>query len=45
MKETNESVKHSASKKINNRNLNTYLNVKKINIWSNDKFFLFQSEK
>ena len=40
MKETNDSVKYLKARKLKIQSLNnTYLNVKKINIWSNDKFF------
>ena len=46
MKETNESVKYLKSKKLTIEALNnTYLNVKKINIWSNDKFFYSNQKK
>ena len=44
MRETEAAVKFLKSKKLQINSLNkTYLNVKKISIWSNDKFFYTNS--
>ena len=46
MRETSEALRFLKSKKLNIQSLNdTYLNVKKVNFWPNDKFFLYQFVK
>ena len=44
MRETSEALRFLKSKKLNIQSLNdTYLNVKKVNFWPNDKFFYTNS--